>query len=135
MKYLGKSEQGVHPLRIHALIFLFYLDPAEAAAFHYYFAVNSYWPEIDAFLEMYRIRMEKFRQENYYNEHSAWFCLVSEIRINAERTREKREAEERKRRAAYAAGRRSMFSDDRDDSAPSGSRYQQFHQGAQQSRN
>ncbi len=22
MKYLGKSEQGVHPLRVHALIFL-----------------------------------------------------------------------------------------------------------------
>ncbi len=26
MKYLGKSEQGVHPLRVHALIFLFERD-------------------------------------------------------------------------------------------------------------
>ncbi len=24
MKYFGKSEQGVHPLRVHALIFLFH---------------------------------------------------------------------------------------------------------------
>ncbi len=26
MKYLGKSEQGVHPLRVHALIFLSALE-------------------------------------------------------------------------------------------------------------
>ncbi len=29
MKYLGKSEQGVHPSRVHALIFLFMLLSGE----------------------------------------------------------------------------------------------------------
>ncbi len=43
MKYLGKSEQGVHPSRVHALIYLFLqiLKPSEKKAKYQYSGLNS----------------------------------------------------------------------------------------------
>ncbi len=82
----------------------------------YFFVFHGFFPQVASFQTRYQQRMQQYCARNFQHEEAAWFSLLAEIRLDAQRKTASGAQNQNQSRArrAYEASQKQLFSDERD---------------------